>query len=1197
AITDATVNVTISGLHWNLTYNGLLESYEVTFDGTDDPPGFGSHTLNISAWKFGYGEQTPSTSLAIRLEPTTITPSWDYEEFEYHNSTTLSFEYRDSHGTLIDTATQKEVWVNSTLGTLLGTTGIYRIILDKRFDLGFHTVVVNISKYGYEPAYLDIVSFTILIASTNIVVDWSSGIIDYLGSFNLTLSYNLDTPIGFPWVPTGDVIANISIDGATPLSLNLTGEDWTANFTGAYLGLGTHSMLVRTWAYGYEFQQNLTMLTVDRVPTSLEYGWSPADLTIEYTMYLNLTLNYTYYGGDIPDSATVNVTINDRTFDLTYVGGSWEVSILGSDVNTGVYNATIRAAYAYFAGQTVTTIGINVTPAANTFLVEWTPFERNISYAESVSIAVVYTHDYEPVAGANVTLTINGTGLQSLVYSAVDEKWHISFDATALGLGTWNFTIRANRTGYESGEAWYYVLVEEDIPILTPSWILREIDYLSSTNLQIDVDSSNGSAIIDAIVEVTLLGSTTAINHIGAGIYNTSFGPYIDLGVHSINITFTRFGYQTTTIFITLNVTAADATLTLDHTPLTIYYDESVSFNASYLMTNMSYILGASAHLTINMSNYDYLVSWVADHWEATVSGAALGLGSSECSITVDAYGFRTRNATFTIIVVIIPTQMTIGPSGSTYVNGTYSFNFTYEDTRTSTLIDPDLISIDWPGTYAYIQLGTGQFEVTLNADLHNGSYFFILSLSKPGHMEASSNQTFEVMPIPIEIISESAMVEYEGEVLEVSIYLNDTVYIRPVHWASVVLSFHGSDYYMTFNPATESYHSQIHLGAEIPTGDYSLSVMATAIDCSLAQGTISLSILPKDDYGLTLWISPSEVEEGEMLYLTATLSNDSSPVAGMEILFVITVYNQDGSDETTLNGITDAWGNATAQFQVPERATSIRIKAEFEGSRTAWAKESQIITITVRQTPLSGLLAFLSDPFVQLILAAAVAAVLGVGYSRSRRKPKIAIDSSFILQAIGSLEGVRYCILYNIEKRSHILAKSYLATAQDSFIIRAIEGIAAEGLKGKDLPGFTFEMSLHGQKVFVYGGKRIAGVLTAYAEQKVQYKENLQLLVDTFEEQFEMEIPDWPKNISVYGDIWRIIGPDATDAERIKTFVFSLEEGAIRAEIANRLNMSVKKVSDIVKQILDSDPDFQDVRMGRKKLVRFQSALSDEIS
>ncbi|MFX1542487.1 MAG: hypothetical protein ACFFCR_05745, partial [Promethearchaeota archaeon] len=166
AITDATVNVTISGLHWNLTYNGLLESYEVTFDGTDDPPGFGSHTLNISAWKFGYGEQTPSTSLAIRLEPTTITPSWDYEEFEYHNSTTLSFEYRDSHGTLIDTATQKEVWVNSTLGTLLGTTGIYRIILDKRFDLGFHTVVVNISKYGYEPAYLDIVSFTILIAST-----------------------------------------------------------------------------------------------------------------------------------------------------------------------------------------------------------------------------------------------------------------------------------------------------------------------------------------------------------------------------------------------------------------------------------------------------------------------------------------------------------------------------------------------------------------------------------------------------------------------------------------------------------------------------------------------------------------------------------------------------------------------------------------------------------------------------------------------------------------------------------------------------------------------------------------------------------------------------------------------------------------------------------------------------------------------
>ncbi|MHA2302725.1 MAG: hypothetical protein ACXACD_17400, partial [Candidatus Thorarchaeota archaeon] len=71
----------------------------------------------------------------------------------------------------------------------------------------------------------------------------------------------------------------------------------------------------------------------------------------------------------------------------------------------------------------------------------------------------------------------------------------------------------------------------------------------------------------------------------------------------------------------------------------------------------------------------------------------------------------------------------------------------------------------------------------------------------------------------------------------------------------------------------------------------------------------------------------------------------------------------------------------------------------------------------------------------------------------------------------------------------------------------------------------------------------------------------------------------------------------DATDIERVKTLVYSIEEGAIRAEISNRLNMSVKKVSTLVKQILDSDPDFQDIRVGRKKLVVFRSALGDEIS
>jgi hypothetical protein len=230
------------------------------------------------------------------------------------------------------------------------------------------------------------------------------------------------------------------------------------------------------------------------------------------------------------------------------------------------------------------------------------------------------------------------------------------------------------------------------------------------------------------------------------------------------------------------------------------------------------------------------------------------------------------------------------------------------------------------------------------------------------------------------------------------------------------------------------------------------------------------------------------------------------------------------------------------------------------------------------------------------MIVGAAVAAV-GVGYSRSRRKPRAPVDSGSILNAIGQLPGVRHCILYVADKRSHILGKSYLATAQDSYILRALEDIAAEGLKGNDVLGFTFEMSLHGLKLFVCRGKSIAGVLTAYEAEKVQYRENLKLLIDTFEEQFGIELPDWPKNINVYGDNWRIIGPDATHSERIKAFVYSLEDGAIRAEIANRLNLSVKKVTALVKQIFDSDPDFQDIRKGRKKLVVFRSALSDEIS
>jgi hypothetical protein len=914
-------------------------------------------------------------------------------------------------------------------------------------------------------------------------------------------------------------------------------------------------------------------------------------------MFLNLTLNYTYYGGDIPGTAVVNVTINTRTFDLTYVENSWEVAILGADVNTGVYDATIRADYPFFEGKTVMTFGINITPAANTFLVEWTPFDRNISYAENVSIAVVYTHDYEPVLGANVTLTINGTMLHTLLYSAIDEKWHISFDATYIELGYWNFTVRANKTGYASGASWYIVSVEEDSPSLTPSFILAQLDYLSSVILQIDVDSSNGSAIDDATVEVTLLGIAATTMHIGSGIYNTSFGPYLDLGFHSINITFYRFGFRTTSIFINLNVTAADAALILDNTPLTIYYDEFVNLNASYLMANMSNIQGEKFKITVNTTDYAFI--WSINHWEATFVGTSLGLGASICFVTVDAYGFRSLNATFTIIIQAIPTLMTIGPSGSTYVNSTYSFIVTYEDTRTSTYIDADIISIIWPGTYWTNQLGVGQYQIHLNADLHNGTHFFLLNLVKSGHFGASTNQSIDVLPIPVEIVHESSIEEYESELLMITVYLNDTIYNRPVHWASVELTFSGSDLAMSYSHSTSSYEVQISLDATQP-GEYTLYIRSTAIDCETPLGIISLTILPKDTYTLTLATSPDELEAGDILYLTATLMNDGSPVPGADVYFTLTLFQDDGgSQEVTLSGTTNGAGIAAAEFEVPEGTTSIQINSEFHGSRSAWAAASGVSSIVIRQpstTPI-GILALLSDPMVQLILGAAVVALVGVGYSKSRRKPKTPINSSSILLGIGGLTGVRHCILYNADKRSHILAKSYMATGQDSYIIRALEDLAGVGLRGNEIPGFTFEMSLHGFKVFIYRGKLIAGVLTAYDAEKVQYKENLQLLVDTFEEQYEMELPDWPKNISVYGDVWRIIGPDASDSERIKALVFSLEEGAIRAEIANRLNMPVNKVSKIVKQILNTDPDFQDIRVGRKKIVAFRSALNDEIS
>ncbi|MFW9920413.1 MAG: hypothetical protein ACFFED_12495, partial [Candidatus Thorarchaeota archaeon] len=348
SISDGSLNITIAGFTFDLNWNQTSGGYELVLNGTDNPPGLGSFLPVVKASGPVYTNVEISTVFAIINEGTSVSIWWQRagtdsnSTFYYTQTEVLRVYYRDSMGTFIPGASQKTVTVNGTIYSMNEASGYYWIQLGYETGLGYHVVTVNVSKVGYDYAFKDGFHYNITEVPTSLFVTWDSVEIDYLGQANLTAQYWDDN--AFRDVSKTIVTANITIDGWYTIGLNTSGNYWIANLSGVMLDLGPHAILIRTWVYGYEYQENTTIVTVAVVSTAISsLTWEPSNVTIEYTDLLNLTVDYLSSYGDVPDTATVNVTINSIVYNLTYSLGSWKISILGRQIGIGVYEAYISA--------------------------------------------------------------------------------------------------------------------------------------------------------------------------------------------------------------------------------------------------------------------------------------------------------------------------------------------------------------------------------------------------------------------------------------------------------------------------------------------------------------------------------------------------------------------------------------------------------------------------------------------------------------------------------------------------------------------------------------------------------------------------------------------------------------------------------------------------------------------------------------
>ena len=888
-ITTGILNVAIGVDDWELVWNATTQAYHTTFTGDMNPPGLGTFTLSITASGDIFASQSTSTSLTITEEPTSANAAWLTYTIDWTQSVILGIDYMDNSGLLIEDATQKTITVDGFNYLLQGTNGTYWIEFNNSFDLGHHNIIVNISKFGYEYAVNASISFDIVEANTDLVLVWNFITIDYLGQIILSADYTYSGTGDS--IPIGLVEANITIDGITTLNLIPSGNLWTRTLDGDYLNLGSHSVVIRCQAYGYTYAESSETLSVTEVSTiSSEITWTPSNLTIEYTESLELVMDYTHSVGDVPATAIVNVTIDGRLYNLTYSAGAWRVSIPGSDLGIGIFDADISAwLYGYELRTNVTT-GINVTLAANSFLVTWEPWNLTPTYIDQVNLTVVYTEDFSPILDATVKLYINGSDYD-LVYSAVDEMWHFSIDAATIDLGVWNVTVTANKTGYADG---FFT------DILT---------------------------VVETPTTFSLLNSGT-----------------------------------------------------------TFYYDEITTIDVYYQLVNLSSVPGAG--ISFALDSIEQTTVWNADHWSTVLNGTVLDIGVHTFSISVSVYGYETQSDTLEITVLQITTSIITDADFAMYARESVSFRFTYIDDRTSTPIFATEFEYIWSEFYTVNMLPNYTFVVTIGgSDFHVGNYTFQLTMGRLGFENSTDSVDIVVMPIPTEFVYYPTFSQYENETILIEVQLFDSAHSTPIDWANVTIELEGVGYIAIYDGSNYTYSVSFRLPARITPGNYNLWLYGDAEDCIFAMELAEVEILAKSTYLLSLMVV-EQIQAGSNINVSITLTEDDQPVAGIYVTITIVVHFSEGGQQIIVEGVTtDVNGFVLVTLEVPIDASDLEVSARFQGSISEWPAEASVVLVDVTPVGTGTGAPIIADPLIIGIVTVGISLpILALSFRRRRR-------------------------------------------------------------------------------------------------------------------------------------------------------------------------------------------------------------------
>ncbi|MCF2136232.1 MAG: hypothetical protein K9W43_03245 [Candidatus Thorarchaeota archaeon] len=1005
------------------------------------------------------------------------------------------------------------------------------------FTAGTYQVRVNGSGYAIENQSITI-DVTLTYDTLPLVVAWSNtDNISYTSHTNLTVQYNFvnGTHISEALVTVTDYTHTWT------LQYDSSGGYYWLQFNGTDApGLGTHTLNISASKTGYESQYDSSQsLSIYKEPTSITVTWTPANVTIPYTDSLNLQVDYTYGTGDVPSgSALVNVTIDGVTYPLTYIGSVWNVSLAGSDLKLGIHTAYISAWSYGYAPQSNTTSGINITLAPNSFIVIWeNPSDLNATYTELVNITVIYTYDSDPVPGATVRLYLNSTRPYDFTLSPVDDRWHLLLNASDVGLGKWNATILANRTGYDTGRQTDTLTVVVDVCTAAPNWSSTTVYYTHTENLDITVLDSFGHPVTDALVNATYRGSNYNLTHVGGGIYRLTIDGHDGMGAFNIQVWTWRYGLvnHSLTVHIEIVETPISGDLLtgfggFDNTAL--YHDGWVIFTVTLRDVDNNSIVGMTVNLTTTTTIY-HLTDNGDGTYQLNLTGYELGIVTLSGNFTADLFGYDSWKTTISLDVEPVPTRVDVIVGTiptEMYLNQTIQITLEYVNTHTNALIDPTATTFTWAGSsLTYSEPTAGRFSFTLSAvDLAFGAHNLYISLSRSNYSGQVIDSDIIVRAVHTEITTNTLYQEYENETIRFTVEFRDTDRNLILAGRQVNVTISGSTYMMHYDSEDESYYLDFLI--VLSPGSYTITFAGAAPGYDRCEANTTLIVNPKAVTTLTIELV-GKVVVGAPVVVRATLTEGTHPIIGATVYFHVMVFYSSGDNVTSVIGReTDEHGVAELTYIIPTSdtvASSLAITAEYRGTRDKWRADSIPLNTSVEPDIGTALTQLFATPPGWLLLALVAGSVVTGVKLRRRRASKRAGRLSGLKSRYDdflSLNSLRHFMIVYKDRGTcifyHPFGEHRIHADLISGFISAMTSMYGE-IKGSGDRGALEEIGYAGLRVASYNGDLVIGILIAETSMTPEIRKRLQNFVKEFEKEYKSDLTDWTGLMDCFDPEW----------------------------------------------------------------------------